>query len=86
MVKNLVVVGLEDPDKVMASLEEEVEDSALHDPHDSSSGTWSRNVANCGRPRSDIGRRCADKVATRLSVVVVGLYLLVAETRRRRGQ
>lgn len=82
--KNSVVVGLEHPDKVMASLEEEVEDCALRDPHDSSSATSSRNVAMCGRSRSDVGRRCADKVATRLSVVVVGSYLLVGEIRPRR--
>lgn len=84
MVKSSVVVGLVHRDKVMESLEEEVEDFALHDPHDSSGEMSRTSVAIGGRPRSDIARRCAGKAATRPSVVGEGPCLLVGGIHRRR--
>ncbi len=84
MMKNLVVVGLVHRDKVVESLAEGVEDSALHDSHDSF-GVMSRtSVAIDRRPRSDIARRCAGMAVTRLSAVVVGWCLLVGGIHRRR--
>ena len=71
-------------DKAAGSWEEGAEGFAGRDLRDSSVGMLSMIVVIGGHPHFDIARRCADKVATRRSAVVVGSCLLAGGIHRRR--